>query len=145
MVKSDFGYNSKVEGEVIVTRADAVVNWVRSHSVWPMPMGLACCAIELMASGGSRLHAIRFGILPQVAPVLISQALYYFESNTRSATIIGIVGAGGIGLQLSEQIRTLEWQTVCFIIIMILVTVSLIDLISTRLRNAIAGPSASRG
>ncbi len=45
MVKSDFGYNSKVEGEVIVTRADAVVNWVRSHSVWPMPMGLACCAI----------------------------------------------------------------------------------------------------
>lgn len=98
----------------------------------------------IVASGGSRLHAIRFGILPQVAPVLISQILYYFESNTRSATIIGIVGAGGIGLQLSEQIRTLEWQTVCFIIIMILVTVSLIDLISTRLRNAIAGPSASR-
>lgn len=93
----------------------------------------------VLASGGSRLHAIRFGILPQVAPVLISQYLYYFESNTRSATIIGIVGAGGIGLQLSEQIRTLEWQTVCFIIILILVTVSIIDLISTRLRIAIAG------
>jgi phosphonate transport system permease protein len=93
----------------------------------------------VVASGGSRLHAIRFGILPQVAPVLISQYLYYFESNTRSATIIGIVGAGGIGLQLSEQIRTLEWQTVCFIIILILVTVSIIDLISTRLRIAIAG------
>ncbi len=93
----------------------------------------------VVASGGSRLHAIRFGILPQVAPVLISQFLYYFESNTRSATIIGIVGAGGIGLQLSEQIRTLEWQTVCFIIIMILMTVSVIDLISTRLRTAIAG------
>ena len=98
----------------------------------------------VVASGGSRLHAIRFGILPQVAPVLIGQYLYYFESNTRSATIIGIVGAGGIGLQLSEQIRTLEWQTVCFIIIMILVTVSVIDLISSRLRAAIigkAGPS----
>ncbi len=93
----------------------------------------------IVASGGSRLHAIRFGILPQVAPVLISQVLYYFESNTRSATIIGIVGAGGIGLQLSEQIRTLEWQTVCFIIILILITVSLIDMLSTRLRNAIAG------
>lgn len=93
----------------------------------------------VVASGGSRLHAIRFGILPQVAPVLISQYLYYFESNTRSATIIGIVGAGGIGLQLSEQIRTLEWQTVCFIIILILVTVSIIDLISTRLRIAVAG------
>ena len=93
----------------------------------------------VVASGGSRLHAIRFGILPQVAPVLISQYLYYFESNTRSATIIGIVGAGGIGLQLSEQNRTLEWQTECFIIIMILMTVSVIDLISTRLRTAIAG------
>jgi phosphonate transport system permease protein len=98
----------------------------------------------ITAAGGSRLHAIRFGILPQVAPVLISQYLYYFESNTRSATIIGIVGAGGIGLQLSEQIRTLEWQTVCFIIIMILVTVSVIDLISTRLRTAIAGPAVPK-
>jgi phosphonate transport system permease protein len=95
----------------------------------------------VVASGGSRLHAIRFGILPQVAPVLISQALYYFESNTRSATIIGIVGAGGIGLQLSEQIRTLEWQTVCFIIIMILVTVSAIDMLSTRIRIALIGKS----
>ncbi len=62
MVKSEFGYNSKVEGEVIVTRADAVVNWVRSHSVWPMPMGLACCAIELMAAGGSRFDISRFGM-----------------------------------------------------------------------------------
>lgn len=95
----------------------------------------------ILAAGGSRLHAIRFGILPQVAPVLIGQYLYYFESNTRSATIIGIVGAGGIGLQLSEQIRTLEWQTVCFIIIMILITVSVIDLISSRLRTAIIGRS----
>ena len=94
----------------------------------------------ITASGGSRLHAIRFGILPQVSPVLISQCLYFFESNTRSATIIGIVGAGGIGLQLSEQIRTLEWQTVCFIIIMILLTVSAIDFLSTKLRTAIAGP-----
>ncbi|GBL27653.1 NADH-quinone oxidoreductase subunit B 1 [Verrucomicrobiota bacterium] len=62
MVKSDFGYNSKIEGEVIVTRADAVVNWVRSNSVWPMPMGLACCAIELMGAGGSRFDISRFGM-----------------------------------------------------------------------------------
>ena len=62
MVKSDFGYNSKVEGEVIVTRDDAVVNWVRSNSVWPMPMGLACCAIELMGAGGSRFDISRFGM-----------------------------------------------------------------------------------
>ncbi len=97
----------------------------------------------ILASGGSRLHTIRFGTLPQVSPILISQYLYYFESNTRSATIIGIVGAGGIGLQLSEQIRTLEWQTVCFLIIMILITVSVIDMISTRLRRAIIGGSGT--
>ena len=62
MANTEYGYNSKVEGEVIVTRADAVVNWVRSHSVWPMPMGLACCAIELMAAGGSRFDISRFGM-----------------------------------------------------------------------------------
>jgi phosphonate transport system permease protein len=93
----------------------------------------------ILASGGSKIQAIRFGIIPQVLPVLISQVLYYFESNTRSATIIGIVGAGGIGLSLSEQIRTLEWQTVCFLIILILATVTAIDFLSTRLRRTIAG------
>ncbi len=51
-----------MEGEVIVTRADAVINWIRKHSVWPMPMGLACCAIELMAAGGSRFDISRFGM-----------------------------------------------------------------------------------
>ena len=97
-------------------------------------------AVEgVLAAGGSRLHSIRFGIIPQVLPVLISQVLYYFESNTRSATIIGIVGAGGIGLTLSEQIRTLEWQTVSFLIILILLTVTAIDFLSTKLRKAIAG------
>lgn len=59
---TDYGYNSKIEGEVIVSRSDAVINWIRRHSVWPMPMGLACCAIELMASGGSRFDISRFGM-----------------------------------------------------------------------------------
>lgn len=59
---TDYGYNSKVEGEVIVSKADAVINWIRRHSVWPMPMGLACCAIELMAAGGSRFDISRFGM-----------------------------------------------------------------------------------
>ena len=93
----------------------------------------------ILSSGGSRLQAIRFGIVPQVLPVLISQILYYFESNTRSATIIGIVGAGGIGLHLAEMIRTYEWDKVAFIVLMILATVALIDLISTRLRLMIVG------
>ena len=55
-------YNSKIEGEVIVTRTDAVINWVRKHSVWPMPMGLACCAIELMASAAPKFDISRFGM-----------------------------------------------------------------------------------
>jgi phosphonate transport system permease protein len=99
----------------------------------------------IMATGGSELHRVRFGLLPQVLPVLLSQTLYYFESNTRSATIIGIVGAGGIGLHLAEQIRTLEWQHVSFIVLMILVTVALIDAISGRLRFAIIGNGRDTG
>ena len=58
----DYGYNSKVEGGFVATRVDAVINWVRKNSVWPMPMGLACCAIELMASGASRFDIARFGM-----------------------------------------------------------------------------------
>ena len=60
--QSEYAYDSKIEGEVIVSKADAVINWVRKNSVWPMPMGLACCAIELMASGGSRFDISRFGM-----------------------------------------------------------------------------------
>jgi len=58
---TELAYNSKVEGEVIVTKADAVINWIRSNSMWPMPMGLACCAIELMATASSRFDIARFG------------------------------------------------------------------------------------
>lgn len=58
---NELAYNTKVEGEVIVTKADAVINWLRSNSVWPMPMGLACCGIELMAVGGAKFDIARFG------------------------------------------------------------------------------------
>jgi phosphonate transport system permease protein len=96
----------------------------------------------IRASGGNALHEIRFGLLPQVLPVIAGQVLYFIESNTRSATIIGIVGAGGIGLQLAEQIRVLEWQKVSFLILMILVAVAAIDWISGKLRFAIIGRRA---
>jgi phosphonate transport system permease protein len=91
------------------------------------------------SAGGSTLHGIWFGILPQVFPVLASQVLYYFESNTRSATIIGIVGAGGIGLYLANEIQQAEWPRVAFLILMILVTVAIIDFVSAKLRFAIIG------
>ena len=97
----------------------------------------------VLLTGGSHLHAVRFGMIPQVFPVIASQVLYYFESNTRSATIIGIVGAGGIGMHLAEQIRILEWDKVSFLILMILVTVAVIDWISARLRHAVIGKSAA--
>src|ERR687887_1129670 len=58
---TEIGYNSKVEGDVVVTRIDAALNWFRKNSLWPMPMGLACCAIELMAAGASRFDISRFG------------------------------------------------------------------------------------
>ena len=54
-------YDSKIEGNVIFTRLDAALNWVRKNSLWPMPMGLACCAIELMATAASRFDISRFG------------------------------------------------------------------------------------
>ncbi len=57
----EIGYNSKIEGDVVVTRVDAALGWFRKNSLWPMPMGLACCAIELMATGASRFDIARFG------------------------------------------------------------------------------------
>jgi|HubBroStandDraft_1064217.scaffolds.fasta_scaffold00499_9 phosphonate transport system permease protein len=101
-------------------------------------------AVEaILSTGGGRLASLRFGLLPRVLPVFLSQILYFFESNTRSATIIGIVGAGGIGASLYEEIQVNEWQRVAFLVLMILVTVSLIDLVSARLRTAIIGAPAS--
>ena len=69
-------YDSKIEGNVIVTRVDAAINWMRKNSLWPMPMGLACCAIELMATASSRFDISRFGMevmrfSPRQADVLI--------------------------------------------------------------------------
>jgi NADH-quinone oxidoreductase subunit B len=58
---TEFGYNSKIEGEVVHTTVDAALNWFRKNSLWPMPMGLACCGIELMAVGASRFDISRFG------------------------------------------------------------------------------------
>ncbi len=93
----------------------------------------------VVSAGGSDLHGFRFGVLPQVLPVLLSQVLYYFESNTRSATIIGIVGAGGIGLYLANEITQAEWPHVAFLILLIMATVATIDWISTKVRLAIIG------
>ena len=93
----------------------------------------------IVASGGGRLQSLRFGILPQVLPVMLAQALYFFESNTRSAAILGVVGAGGIGLQIAERIKVRHWDEVAFIIIMMVVMVGLIDFVSARIRKRLIG------
>ncbi|MFI4980129.1 MAG: phosphonate ABC transporter, permease protein PhnE [Nevskiales bacterium] len=88
----------------------------------------------MRATGAPPLAALRFGLLPQVLPLMVSQALYQFESNTREATILGLVGAGGIGLRLSERIQINAWDQVAYIIVFILVAVAVIDTLSARLR-----------
>ena len=93
----------------------------------------------ITAAGGGFLARLRFGILPQVLPVMLAQALYFFESNTRSAAILGVVGAGGIGLQISERIRVRHWDEVAFIILLMVATVAAIDWISARLRRRLIG------
>ena len=89
------------------------------------------------AAGGNAVKTVRFGILPQVLPIMLSNVLYMFESNTRSATILGIIGAGGIGFALSDRIRAHRWDEVGFIIIMIIIVVALIDFLSHLLRTKV--------
>lgn len=96
------------------------------------------------ASGGNAVKTVRFGIIPQVLPIMLSNVLYMFESNTRSATILGIIGAGGIGFALSDRIRAHRWDEVGFIIIMIIVVVALIDFISHSLRARVIKAGVDR-
>lgn len=91
------------------------------------------------ASGGGNLQAIRFAILPQALPVILSIILYNFESNTRSGTILGIVGAGGIGFLLADRINAYRWPEAWTIIFLIILTVYLIDGFSGFLRKRIIG------
>ena len=93
----------------------------------------------IAAAGGSPTLVMRFGILPQVAPIMLGHALYFFESNARSASILGVVGAGGIGLQIAERIRVRNWDEVAFIIILMVVMVMAIDWLSQRLRRRLIG------
>lgn len=91
------------------------------------------------ATGAPWLHVVRFGVLPQVLPVMLSHVLYYFESNTRSATILGVVGAGGIGVQLADRIRVNNWDEASYIILLILGTVAILDTLSRIVRRRLMG------
>jgi phosphonate transport system permease protein len=86
------------------------------------------------AVGGRRPDQFLYGVAPQVLPTMLSAALYMWESNTRSATILGIVGAGGIGYYLADRLRVYEWGEASLLIALVLVAVYLIDSVSGRLR-----------
>jgi phosphonate transport system permease protein len=87
------------------------------------------------ATGSHRLVEIVYGVLPQVLPLWVSFTLYRFESNVRSASVVGMVGAGGIGVVLYEVIRSFQYAQTCALLIMLVITVTVIDLASAWLRK----------
>ncbi|MFT5449687.1 MAG: phosphonate transport system permease protein [Gammaproteobacteria bacterium] len=89
----------------------------------------------IRATGATRLHEVLFGVIPQVIPLWSSFTLYRFETNVRSATVLGIVGAGGIGQYLWENVRSFLYAETAAIIIIVVASVSAIDLVSAHLRK----------
>ena len=87
------------------------------------------------ATGANPLEEILYGVIPQVMPLWISYSLYRFESNVRSASVVGMVGAGGIGVILYEVIRGFEYAQTCAVMLIIIVFVTAIDLSSARIRK----------
>ena len=88
------------------------------------------------ATGAGKLHEIVWGVIPQVAPLWTSFALYRFESNSRAATVLGLIGAGGIGQALFENLQAFNYREVSMIAIIIIVAVTLIDMLSQAMRGA---------
>ena len=89
----------------------------------------------IRATGAIKLEEIVYGITPQVLPLWVSYSLYRFEANVRSATVIGMVGAGGIGLVLWDTLRNFQLAKVGAMLIIIIVIVSFLDNVSARLRK----------
>lgn len=87
------------------------------------------------ATGANRMQEVVWGVIPQVGPLWTSYALYRFESNSRSATVLGLIGAGGIGQLLFETLNAFDYQKLSAIVIIIIVAVTLIDLLSQAMRS----------
>lgn len=89
----------------------------------------------IRATGAGKIQEILFGVIPQVLPLWISYTLYRFEANVRSASVLGIVGAGGIGVSLYQSFTAFQYQQVCAILLILIITVSCIDALSSKLRS----------
>ena len=92
---------------------------------------------DIRATGASKLQEVVYGVVPQVLPLWISFSLYRFESNVRSATVLGLVGAGGIGQVLFESIRGFYYAETAAILIVVVLTVTIVDLLSQQLRKLV--------
>ncbi|MBU1358021.1 MAG: phosphonate ABC transporter, permease protein PhnE [Gammaproteobacteria bacterium] len=123
--------------------AGVLALWVHTTGVLAKLFAEAVEAIDpqpvegIRSTGASALHEIVYGVIPQVMPLWISFALYRFESNVRSASVVGMVGAGGIGVVLWEIIRGFQYAETCAVMLIIVVSVSLIDVISARIRKVL--------
>lgn len=96
----------------------------------------------LAATGASRLQIIAYAMLPQALPQFVTYNLYWFEVGVRSATVLGMVGAGGIGFELVTTIRLFEWRETGVVLLLILAMVTVIDQASTYIRGRIYGPAS---
>lgn len=121
--------------------AGVLALWISTTGVLAKLFSEAVEAIDpgpvegVRATGASALQEVIFGVIPQVLPLWISYSLYRFESNVRSATVVGMVGAGGIGVILWEAIRGFQFGRTCAVLLVIIVVVTLIDILSQRLRK----------
>jgi phosphonate transport system permease protein len=123
--------------------AGVLALWIHTSGVLAKLFSEAVEAIDpqpvegIRSTGATALHEIIYGVIPQVMPLWISFTLYRFESNVRSASVVGMVGAGGIGVVLWEIIRGFQYAETCAVMIIIVATVSIIDLVSARIRKAL--------
>jgi phosphonate transport system permease protein len=123
--------------------AGVLALWIHTTGILAKLFSEAVEAIDpqpvegVRATGANALEEILYGVIPQVLPLWISYTLYRFESNVRSASVVGMVGAGGIGVVLWEIIRGFQYTETCAVMIIIVVTVTIVDLISARIRKAL--------
>lgn len=121
--------------------AGVLALWIHTNGVLAKLFAEAVEAIDprpvegIRATGANALEEILYGVIPQVLPLWISYALYRFESNVRSASVVGMVGAGGIGVVLHESIRGFDYAETSAILLIIIVSVTLIDVFSARVRR----------
>lgn len=121
--------------------AGVLALWVHTTGVLAKLFAEAVEAIDprpvegVRATGANVLEEILYGVIPQVLPLWISYSLYRFESNVRSASVVGMVGAGGIGVIVHEVIRGFDYPAASAVLLIIIASVTLIDLISARIRQ----------